>query len=374
MKILISGGHLTPALAFIDYLQKEQPEVEIVFVGRIYSQTKAKQKAHEQKEVEQRKIPFIALQAPRFAWRQLSLQQKLMLPVKLKQAVAKAKKIIEKEKPDLFLSFGGYLAFPLALAAKKKGVPIITHEQTLAAGFSNQLIAKLANKVALSWPSSKAYFPGHKVVMTGNPIREKIFDNQVKKPSWIKTELKKPVLLIMGGNQGSRFLNQTLSQILPQLTKDWTVIHQSGNPTKDHDAKKELEKVRGNLPSEQQKNYLIKEWFSTQDLAWIYPKTKLVISRSGANTIQELLSQNIPAIFIPLPFAHHQEQLKNAKFLADQGGAVVLNQTELTAQSLLAAVQQTQPQLKTMKKSLAQIKREDGAAKKIYQLILETIT
>jgi len=143
MKILISGGHLTPALAFIDFLTLEHSTDQVVFIGRTESQPG--QRSHERAEVAARKIKFYELDPPRIRSKS-KLLTLLSLPG-LMPAILRALQVIGKEKVDIFLSFGSYLAVPVAIAAWLKRVPVVTHEQTMYLGLSSTLIAKLAKKI-----------------------------------------------------------------------------------------------------------------------------------------------------------------------------------------------------------------------------------
>src|SRR5258708_2330619 len=200
MKILISGGHLTPALAFIDYAL-EQGKDECVFVGRRYAQVDQGQKSHEQDEARSRKVPFIPFNSGKFSSH--SPLQFLTLIFRLPLAVLWARRIFGREKPDLFLSFGGFLALPLAIAAFLRGTPIVTHEQTRVVGIANRFIAKIATAVAVGHRDTVILFPAEKTVWVGNPLRRHILNPHPRTPNWVIDQVTKPILYITGGSQGS---------------------------------------------------------------------------------------------------------------------------------------------------------------------------
>ena len=336
MKLLISGGHLTPALAFIDHVQKVQSDIEFTFVGRIYSREKTKQKAKEKEEIEKRGIPFTAFQSGK-----LGQESLLLLPVSiLKMCLAffTALALFLKEKPQVYLSFGSYLSIPLALASWVLRIPIVVHEQTRTVGIANALVSRFATAVAVSYPESKKQLSHSNVVLTGNPIRETILSTTESKPAWLTTKSSDPLLLVIGGSQGSEIINTTVVQSLPQLTKKWIVIHQCGAKTKLRNYKKELEKARKSLSLKNQKRYFIHEWLTETELAWIYTHVDCAVSRAGANTVQELSVRHVPALYIPLPFSHHNEQYLNAKALADTGQAMLLMQKDATPAQLVDRV------------------------------------
>lgn len=365
-KLLISGGHLTPALALIDYLQSEKIALEIIFAGRLFSQNKNKQESQEKKEVSKRNVKFVAFDAPRPP---TNFLEKITFIYKLKISFCKALWLMIKFRPKVFLSFGGYLAIPLGIAAWVLGIPVVTHEQTKTAGQANKFLAKFAKKIAISYPETKKLFPKKKVVLTGNPIRPDLLSAKPEKPDWSKNfNTSKPLLLITGGNQGSYIINTTVAQILPKIINSWNVVHACGNSTQKINYKSELEKVRKKLGATNRKNYVIKEWLSTSELAWVYNLADGIISRAGANTIQEIAFAQIPAILIPLPFSKGREQLLNAKGLTDSGAAILLEQKKLNAESLLHEIAYLKKHQKSIKRKLEPLKPQVSGALKLWEV------
>lgn len=360
--VLISGGHLTPALALIDQAIADHKDMKFVFLGRKYSQEKTKQIAQEQSEVEKRKVQFIETQAPKF--HKTYWWNNLFELAKLPRAIRIAWKTTSKTKPDIFVSFGGYLAFPIALVCRIKRIKVITHEQTTSKGLANQVLAFLSDKIAVSYQSSLNEFPKDKVVLTGNPIRASILVKQAKAPEWADKYTTKPILYITGGNQGSEILNRVVEQTIQVLTTKWYVIHQCGNPSKTFNYSERLLAAQKSLPKTQQQNYVVRNWISEQELAWIYLHATAAVSRSGANTVQELTLHQVPALLIPLPYSHKNEQQKNAEILANAHSAVLLLQKDLTPDSFLNALNNIKQKSAVMSKSAGQLKSKmilDGA-------------
>lgn len=371
MKLVISGGHLTPALALIDYIQAKHPETEIVFVGRRLSQDKLNQVSHEAQEAEQRGLTFVELKAPRMN-RDVPLNLVLNTPA-FTAATYKALGILLKYKPDIFLSFGGYLALPLAIASHMLRIPIVTHEQTRTAGLANQLIGKLAKKIAVSDTSSTKYFDAKKVVVTGNPLRTVLFETQ-KRPTWLKSTPNRPLLYITGGNQGSEIINSITQQSLRPLLSQWFVVHQCGNPTSQRNYKVELEQSVQRLSPNLRNNYVVREWVSDTELGWLYQHASVVISRAGANTVAELIAHHLPSILIPLPFARHDEQALNAQYMAELGGAEVLNQKDLNSESLLKKLSLVKKYHATMTHHLENVPPPTDASEKLYDVLSMVVT
>ncbi|MEO6508501.1 MAG: UDP-N-acetylglucosamine--N-acetylmuramyl-(pentapeptide) pyrophosphoryl-undecaprenol N-acetylglucosamine transferase [Patescibacteria group bacterium] len=334
MKLLITGGHVTPALAVIDELQRSNKSVQILFVGRRYTSEKSREETLEYKEIKARKIQFIHLKTGRLT-RVLSVATIFNL-LKVPAGFFQAVRIIRKYKPDRVLSFGGYLALPIAVVASAMNIPVYTHEQTIQPGLSNRIIARFARKVLVSFEDSKQYFPKRRVVVSGNPVREQTLTIQ-KKPFTIKKT--SPVIYITGGSLGSHSINALIEEILPELLEQYIVIHQVGN-VKEYNDFRRLEKYKKILPVELQKRYFLKEHMATDELGYIFSVSDLIIGRSGANTFFELVRLKKPAIFIPLPWSGHNEQQKQADLYKTWGVGEVFNQ-EGSSKELLTLVHST---------------------------------
>lgn len=370
MKILVSGGHLTPALAFIDYVQSNHQNDEIVFVGREFSRESDKQVSRERIEVEARRVPFIAFQAEKSSATLASTLLKMPMFVR---SIFTAMNIVAKNRPDVFLSFGGYVAVPFAIACWLQQIPVVTHEQTRAVGVSNQFIGKIAKKIAISFPDSKQFFPAHKTVVTGNLLRKQLSKKLIQKPDWLESNSDLPLLYITGGSQGSEVINTTISQMLQRLLKEWQVVHQCGADSDQRSYQTELKQRKQQLTKPQQARYWIREWLTEPELAWIYKNATAVVSRSGANTTQELAFHCVPSVLIPLPFSHFQEQQLNAEALAKTGGAIIIQQKQLTIDTLLAALEQLKSKNNACRRKLKDSKIILDADKKVYTILTEVI-
>ncbi len=363
----MSGAHLTPALAMIDFIKSNHPEDEVLFVGRVYSQEKLTQKAVEKEEVEKRRVKFIPFTASKFV--NYSLLGKVTTFLTFPKTVTAARKILIKEKIDLFLSFGSYLAVPFALAAKSLGIAIVTHEQTVVMGRANQFIATLADQVAISYFETSKFLKRKDFVLTGNPVRSRIFAKDLQRPTWLPQESKN-ILLIMGGNQGSFVINDLIKNNLPELLTKYTLIHQCGRANKIKDSFAELNRVRDTLAINLKTKYFIKEWIAEEDLFWIYQHAKFAISRAGANAVLELSLAPLPAILIPLPNTYQDEQMANALAMQKIDGALILQQEHLNSITLMDSVNHLEKNYKTMRLSLANNQSYQAASAKLYQLLL----
>lgn len=327
MKIALTGGHLTPALAVIDELKKD-PNKEIIFIGRNYSLEGDRSPSAESVVVPNLGIKFFSVSAGRFQrkFTRHTIPSITRVPLSVFQALS----ILSKEKPAVVISFGSYVAFPTVVAAWILGIPTITHEQTLRGGLSNRLIARFAKKIAISWKESENFFPKGKTVLTGNPVRKEILELERKRST-------RPVVYITGGNQGSHSINEMIEEILPSLLAEYEVIHQTGSSEEYKDLEN-LQKIADQLPKRLQNRYIAAKWFNSTEVADILAKTSVVVSRAGANTVFEIAALGIPAIFIPLPWAASDEQTKNAQVLANIKAALILPQERLTPRRLLASI------------------------------------
>jgi len=371
MKILIPGGHLTPALGFIDYIQQHYPEVNFVFVGRKYSQSKLQQEAIEEKEVFKRNVRFIELDSVRSSG---SIQSLLRSVISFFHALKKSVEIINHEKPSVILSFGGYLAVPLVIVARLLNVPIVAHEGTSVVGKANRLIFKLANKIAISFPNllRDPVISDHaKIKLTGTPLRQKILNKQsLNPPTWFANQKNLPIILILGGNQGSLAINQLVKASLTTLASEWTVVHQCGRPNKLYHYSQELSDFarKEHIPEDR---YYVLEWIDEADLTWFYRHASVAISRAGANTIEELIYHQLPAIFIPLPYSNYGEQLKNAQYLEKRGAGMILCQDQADTNKLISCLASIKDKKEVIKAKLSSIDRPDPlkASEMIFDLI-----
>lgn len=317
MKILITGGHYTPALAVIDCLKNH----EIIFVGRKYSIETELTESPEYKEIIRKGIKFIPLETGKIN-RFFSLGMFLDL-LRIFKGLKQAKKIINKEMPDIILCFGSYLAVPIAIQGWFNKIPVFTHEQTINPGLSNRVISLFAKKVFISFDKSRRFFPRNKVILTGNPLRgsiEKIL-NESNKNSKIKT------IFVSGGSLGSHSINELMHKNLKVLLEKYIIIHQTGN-VKEFDDYRKLLNLKRKMPLKLKKNYFINQHFNDSQIGLIYSKSDMLISRAGANTVFELIALKIPSVLIPLPWSANKEQEKQAKFLKENGVCEVFYQNQ----------------------------------------------
>ncbi|MBI5044707.1 MAG: UDP-N-acetylglucosamine--N-acetylmuramyl-(pentapeptide) pyrophosphoryl-undecaprenol N-acetylglucosamine transferase [Candidatus Levybacteria bacterium] len=308
MKIVIVGGHLSPALAIIDAL----PEgVDVRFIGRKTAVEGDQSTSLEYREITSRNISFFPLTTARV---QRSLSRHtfpsiIRLPIGMYQAV----EYLRREKPDVVLSFGGYLSVPVGFAAKILGIPLVIHEQTFHVGLANKVLSSFASRICISWESSKKYFPQSKTVLTGNPMRK--FEMKNFPYVFSTSDEKLPLVYITGGSTGSHVINVLVEESIKDLLTSSRVIHQTGD-TKEFGDYDKLNNFRKNLTEKEKGRYIIEKFIKPDTTGIIMKNADLVVSRAGMNTITELLYFETPALLIPLQTGQKNEQILNAKFFA----------------------------------------------------------
>ncbi|MCH7951379.1 UDP-N-acetylglucosamine--N-acetylmuramyl-(pentapeptide) pyrophosphoryl-undecaprenol N-acetylglucosamine transferase [Patescibacteria group bacterium] len=362
-KLLITGGHLTPAIAVIQRLKNH--EWEVIFMGRKVAQEGTSDPAREMQEIPKLGVKIITIPAGKLP-RHLSLRSMLAV-LRFPAGLLAAFWHIMRLRPDVILSFGGYVALPTALAGKVLGIPIVTHEQTLTKGLANAIIERFADAVAVSWKETKTIFKGN-VVVTGNPLREEIVRSDGWKVPIQNTNI--PLLYITGGNQGAHRINMVVKKALPQLLKKYAIVHQCGSAREKSDYTMLLQ-TRASLPDELKNRYVIRDWFQESEVAWLLRNADLIISRSGANTITEIAYTGATALFIPLPIAGRNEQLANAEFIKAAGTAEILLQSKLSPVTLRKKIRQMLKDLTNYKRNAAKARAlvVPNAARKVIKLV-----
>ncbi len=322
---MLTGGHLAPALALIEELEKKKKDISLVFVGRKYAIDSDKTLSLEYKEITKRNIPFIPLQSGRFT--RIFDWQSIKNLIKIIPGLIKAYSIIKEQKPDVIMTFGGYLALPISFWGYIFHIPLYTHEQTINPGLANRLIAFFSRTIFVAFAETIKFFPKHKTILTGNPVRSSIVRIN-KKPFDINKNL--PVIYITGGTLGSHSINQIIKKIITALLHDCTVIHQTGE-TKEYQDYEDLSAVRERLPKELSKRYFLVKHFLDDEIGYIFNLADLVIGRAGANTFFELILLSKPVIFIPLPWSSGGEQEKQAEIFRNAGAGVRNRQHQISS-------------------------------------------
>lgn len=320
-KIILTGGgtagHVTPNLALIPSLR--ELGYEIRYIGSY--------KGMERKLIEQEDIPYDGISSGKL--RRYFDRKNFSDPFRVVKGYTEALKLMKKYRPDVVFSKGGFVAVPVVLAAKHYKIPVIIHESDMTPGLANKLCIPSASKVCCNFPETLNYLPAEKAVLTGSPIRAELLKgDRLSGLQYTNLSSNRPILMVIGGSLGSVTVNTVVRQTLPQLLHDFQVIHICG---------------KGNLDDSLigTDGYVQYEYVDAP-LKHMFAAADLVISRAGANSICEILAMRKPNILIPLSAAASRgDQILNAKSFSKQGFSTVLEEEELTVESLIQAITRT---------------------------------
>ena len=351
-KIILTGGgtagHVTPNIALIPALK--QLGYEISYIGSYTGIEKGL--------IEQEGIPYYAIDSGKL--RRYFDIKNFSDPFHVVHGFAQAELLLRKLKPDVVFSKGGFVSVPVVLAAKTLKIPAIIHESDMTPGLANKLSFPSSVKVCCNFPETVQYLPEGKGVHTGTPIREQLLAGDPEKArSFCGLSGTKPVLMIIGGSQGSVAVNQAVRRILPRLLEKFQVIHLCG---KGH-----LESSLDHTEGYRQYEYI------REQLPDLFALADVVISRAGANAIFELLSLRKCALLIPLPSSSSRgDQLLNAESFRKQGFSEVLKEEEITDDllfdSILHLYENRQKYIDAMSRD-----KSGNAIRTIVDLIEETV-
>ncbi|MFH1612478.1 MAG: undecaprenyldiphospho-muramoylpentapeptide beta-N-acetylglucosaminyltransferase [bacterium] len=321
MRIIIAGGgtggHLYPGICIAEKLQELNNE--IIFIGT--------KNGLEAKILPEYNFKLLFLNVKGIVGK--PFLQKIISFFDLFFALMKAFSICFKLKPDIVIGTGGYVSVPVLIAAWILKYPRIILEQNTIPGIANKILSHLVDYVCLPNEQASKYFKisSNKKENTGNPIRKKILNNTKELSlKFFALSKNKKTILFLGGGQGSHFINEITNQVINILEEEkhsFQIIHITGK--KDY--------VSFNLKQNYEFISLIRKPFLT-NIEDAYCAADLIISRSGAISISEIMSIGIPAIFIPFPYAANNHQWHNAKTLENNGAAIVLEQKEITISKL----------------------------------------
>jgi len=300
-----TGGHVFPGLAVAHYLMAQGWQVRWLGTADRMEADLVPKNGIE--------IDFIQISGLRGK----GLRAQLTAPVRIWRAVRQAKAIIRAFRPDVVLGMGGYVSGPGGLAAWLCGVPIVLHEQNGIAGLTNRWLAKIATTVLQAFPGA---FATAEVV--GNPVRTDVL--ALPLPSVRLAGRQGPVrVLVIGGSQGARILNQTMPGVAARLGEGITLWHQVG--------KGALDEVNRAYAAAGQGAHKVTEFI--EDMAQAYAWADVVVCRSGALTVSEIAAAGLPAIFVP--FQHKdRQQYWNARPLEQAGAARIIEQPQFSVDSV----------------------------------------
>lgn len=362
MRILVTGGgtggHIYPALAFIRYVQKIQPDSEFLYVGT--------HRGLENKIVPETGISFKTIKIQGFK-RKLSLDNIKTVQLFV-ESIKRSKEILREFKPDVVIGTGGYVSGSVVYAAARMKIPTIVHEQNSVPGITNKFLSRFADRVGISFPDAAQYFPENKTVLVGNPRAQEVVTSgksEVLEQYGLLPDI--PTVLIFGGSQGALKINQAVIQALPKFPqKEYQVLYASGDRYYNEIAEKfDIEKINHNLSLQP---YI-------KNMTDVMANVDLLIGRAGATSIAELTALGLPAILIPSPYVTNDHQTKNAQSLVNAGAVKMITDADLTGEKLVEAVDEIMgdPEKKAM---MAEASRQEGipdAAERLWSLVNEIV-
>ncbi|RRK11571.1 undecaprenyldiphospho-muramoylpentapeptide beta-N-acetylglucosaminyltransferase [Lactiplantibacillus garii] len=325
MRLMISGGgtggHIYPALALIDALKAHDKHAEVLYVGT--------HRGLESRIVPERGIDFKTIKIQGFK-RSLSLQNFKTVYLFLKSVVT-ARKYIKAFKPDVVVGTGGYVSGAVVFAASQMHIPTVIHEQNSVVGVTNKFLSHFVDKIAISFESARSQFPEKKVVMTGNPRAQQVANIQktgALKAFGLKDDV--PTVLIFGGSRGAARINAATASAVPELNKRaYQTLFVTGQV--HYDKIMDSLKTTALAPNVKIEPYI-------KNMPAILPEIAVILGRAGATSIAEITALGIPSILVPSPYVTNDHQTKNAQSLVNAGAAELVKEADLTATSLLKAV------------------------------------
>jgi UDP-N-acetylglucosamine--N-acetylmuramyl-(pentapeptide) pyrophosphoryl-undecaprenol N-acetylglucosamine transferase len=324
-KLIFCGGHHTSSLPLIDSIL-ESKIYDVIFIGRRRAFKDDLNDSLEFLDINKRNLKFYDLKTGKFYGKSpLNI-------LRVFRGFFHALIILYKEKPNLIISFGGYIAVPVVVAGYLLGIKIITHEQTVVTGLGNKLIAFFANKILLTWPSSLKYFDSRKTEVIGLPLRKALFEKP-KKLFEINHNL--PTIFITCGKTGSHIINEFILNNLNDLLTNFNIIHQAGDYSVTNDFKN-LQFVYENIDKKHKGRYHLFKFMFDEEVLSAFSTCDFVISRSGAHTIYEIIHFQKKAILIPIPWVSYNEQYLNAKIVHNLGLGLILEESSLNLDNFLS--------------------------------------
>ena len=314
-----TGGHIFPAIAIANAIRKLQPAAPILFVGA-------------QGKMEMEKVPLAGYDIKGLdiaGFNRSSLIKNIGLPFKLVKSFFQVRTIVNSFKPTAVIGVGGYSSFPVLRYAQSQGIATYIHESNSFAGKSNQWLGKKATKIFVASDGMEKFFPAHKIMITGNPVRTSIVQSTVTRSEAFRffgLDEAKTTVLAVGGSLGAKSINEALLAHLDYFAlNNLQLIWQTGKTT----AAIYKEAAKGHL------NIWIDEFITQMEMA--YAAADVVISRAGAMAVTELCVAKKPVIFVPFPFAAEDHQTVNAQHLVDKEAALMITDSE-AKEKLAAAI------------------------------------
>lgn len=343
-----TAGHVTPNIALIPRLK--ELGYRISYIGSY--------NGIEKKLIEELQIPYYGISSGKLR-RYFDLKN-FTDPFRVLKGFGQAKKLLKDLKPDVVFSKGGFVTVPVVIAAKKCKIPAIIHESDMTPGLANKLCLSSASKICCNFPETVNNLPADKAVLTGTPIRRELLNgNKEVGRKFCGFTDDKPVLMVIGGSLGAASVNENIRKILPELLKEFQVVHLCGKGKTDDS----LKSTNGYVQFE----------YIQEELPDLFALADIVISRAGANAICELSALKKPNLLIPLSAkASRGDQILNARSFERQGFSMVMEEEEITPDSLLNSIHKLYENRSRYIQAMSESSHID-AIQKITELIEECV-
>ncbi|MEN9960791.1 MAG: Undecaprenyldiphospho-muramoylpentapeptide beta-N-acetylglucosaminyltransferase [Bacteroidota bacterium] len=346
-----TGGHIYPAISIANAMKEIDPSIAFLFVG---AEGKMEMEKVPKAGFKIKGLPIVGIQ-------RTQLWKNLLFPFKLLKSLWLSAKIIQDFKPDVAVGVGGYASGPLLLAARFLGIPYYIQEQNSFAGITNKALAAKAEHIFVAYPGMEKFFPAEKITLSGNPVRKDLIETTDKKAQAAAHFNLNPsvkTILIIGGSQGARTINQGILAGLDRLTEAGIQLIWQTGIAFESTAKK---------ATEGSTNTYVSAFIYEMDLA--YALADLVISRAGASSVSEICLTGKASILVPLPSAAEDHQTENAKSLVSQNAAILVRDADVKARLIEVALETLQTDVSTLEKNSLRLAKPN-AAHEIAQSIL----
>lgn len=371
MKIVLTGGgggHFYPMIAVAESLNELALREKIISHELIY----ISDSAYDQRALDDANITFYEL--PTGKNRIYFSIQNIFDGIKTFFSIIKAIMMLYNIFPDVVFSKGGYPAVPVVIAAKFLGIPLVIHESDSYPGRANKMSSRWAKKIAVSYKEAVEYFPKEKTAFVGNIVRKDVREPlAVGAYEYLKLNTALKTVMIVGGSQGAKLINDTVVNSLPELLDKYQIIHQVG--TKNFEEMKALvDVVLKDNPNK--KRYNIYPYLNKLALRMSAGVADVIISRAGAGFIAEIASWGIPSIIVPISKSNGDHQRKNAYNYAATGACQVIEEKNLTPHIFVSEIvrilesEEIKNKMKEGSKQFVHPDAEDKIAEEIIKIAL----
>lgn len=328
-----TGGHIFPLVTIIRELKKIIPQ-ELLDIYYIGPKDSLSEKYMNKENVDIRYIYTGKMR--RYMGGRAMLENFIDIFFRIPIGIIQAFFYLYIFSPDLIFGKGGYGSFPIILTAKVFQVPVILHESDAVLGATNQFLQKISTEIFVSFPKTEKII-NNKMFVVGNPVREEILGgNKEKAKEIFKLNGEKPVILILGGSQGSERINDLFLSSASPFLENFQVIHQCGTNNYQQISAESKATIKEDL----KKNYHLVSFLDEEELSHAYALADLVVSRSGSGSIFEIAAVGKGGVLLPLPEAAQQHQLKNAYAYASAGAGVVFEEENMSPHFFLEKIKE----------------------------------